>query len=247
MGIYYNTSFSTLPYFYWDSQSEGNRSPANDPIDLITGKSATITNVSTSGSGSATTYTFSNGTNAFGSTSDIKFTPEASKYNDYFLQINGCAAFVAFKCTSHLSTDAPGYFRQTPFSMDTDSGLGAWNFEKFTTQTLWRLRVKFDQDGTYGFTRNIGNVDLNVPVQIGFQIRNSRLLSYVNGQVTDDFDISSKTLAAPRANRSLGIGASNGDIYGFIGDIYNAAWWNTSLSDDEVRIFYEHTAARYNF
>ena len=245
MGIYYNYRLSSLPLFLFDAQTESAYISNAEGRNIIGGRSTTIKSVNITGSGLSRNYTFTNPTNGFNASSSIKYTPDPSEYSNYFLNLSGCAAFVTFKNTSLLSSSAPSYFRQTPFSVDTDSGLGAWNFERFYTNSSYALRVKFDQDGTYGFTRNFGDVDLNVLTQLGFMIRNSRLLLYKNGEVVDDIDISSKTLAAPRENRSLGVGASNGDIYGFIGEIYNAAWWNTSLSDDEVRLFYNQTIGRY--
>jgi len=110
------------------------------------------------------------------------------------------------------------------------------------------LRVKFDQDGTYGFTPSFGDVSLNQICQLGFTIRDSFLYLYNNGNLVSSTDLSTKTLTTANllSDRNLGVGASDASIYGFIGKIYNATWWNTSLTDNQIELFYNQTVSRYS-
>jgi hypothetical protein len=250
MAIHYNYKLGKFPYFSFDAQSVSTYKSDTVIRDRIGGGEMDATGVTIASETQGKSYTFANSTNSFSSADEIMYTVPESKYSNYFLDLNGCASFVTFNNTSLLSESAPGHFRQTPFSFGTDSGLGCWNFERFKTNSNYGLRVKFDQDGTYGFTKSFGDVALNEIVQLGFQIRDNNLLLYNNGTLVSTTSVSSKTLTPANFSaypgRKLGIGASGGTIYGFIGKIFNATWWKTSLTDEEIKLFYNQTVSRYS-
>jgi hypothetical protein len=213
----------------------------------IAGDTMSATSVTINSATLGKTYTFTNSTNSFGASSRINYSPPAVSHNNYFLNLSGCAAFVTFKNTSLLSSSAQTFFRQTPFSFGTDSALGGWNFERFYTNSNYNLRVKFDQDGSFGFAIDFGSVPLNEVCQLGFTIRDNFLRLYKNGILVTSSNISSKTLNSSNLSSGLNVsvGASS-TIYGFIGEIYNATWWNTNLTDNQIKLFYNQTISRYS-
>lgn len=247
MGIAYNYKLESFPLFSFDAQSNSMYQSNSTLNNRIAGDTMSVSGVTVADETLGKSYTFTNSTNSFGASSRIDYSPPAESHNNYFLNLNGCAAFVTFYNTSLLSAAAPSYYRQTPFSFGTDSVLGGWNFERFKTSSNYELRVKFDQDGTYGFNVNFGTVELNQICQLGFTIRNSFLYLYNNGNLVSSTNLSSKTLTTANllSNRNLSIGASNASIYGFIGKIYNATWWNTSLTDNQIKLFYNQTVSRH--
>lgn len=255
MAVGYNYKLDPFPYFSFDAQSVSTYVSDTVLNDRIGGGQMTATGVTIADETLGKSYTFANSLTqpSIDTSVEIQYTVPESRYLNYFLNLNGCAAFVTFNNTSLLDVSTEGTSkRQTPFSFGTDTNLGGWNFERFTTNSFYRLRVKFDQDGTYGFTKNYNDVALNEVVQLGFQIRDSNLLLYQNGEVVSasTTDLSSKTLTPANftayPGRKLGIGASNGSIYGFIGKVFNATWWNTSLTDEQVKLFYNQTISRYS-
>ena len=250
MATHYNYKLGKFPYFSFDAQSVSTYKSDTVIRDRIGGGEMTAGGVTIASQTQGKSYTFANSLTAFSSVDDIQYTVPESRYLNYFLDLNGCAAFVTFNNTSLLDENAQNARRQTPFSFGTDSNLGGWNFERFKISSNFLLRVKFDQDGTYGFTKSFGDVALNEIVQLGFQIRDNNLLMYNNGVLVTTTNVSSKTLTPANftayPGRKLGIGASNGSIYGFIGKIFNATWWKTSLTDEEIKLFYNQTVSRYS-
>lgn len=250
MSVGYNYKLDPFPYFSFDAQSVSTHKSNTVINDRIGGGEMTATGVTIANETLGKSYTFANSLTAFGSIDEIQYTVPENRYLNYFLNLNGCAAFVTFNNTSLLSESAQNSRRQTPFSFGTDTNLGGWNFERFKINSNYVLRVKFDQDGTYGFTESFGDVALNEVVQLGFQIRDNNLLLYKNGALVSTTSVSSKTLTPANftayPGRKLGIGASNGNIYGFIGKVFNATWWNTSLTDEQIKLFYNQTISRYS-
>lgn len=242
MAIKYNYSLPS-PLFMWDAQNGGTHIDGSSSRDLLNKVNMIMSGVTVSdppAGKSGKVYTFNNGTNSFNASNYIR----DARDSDYHNNVSGASAFVLFKNSAILDSAAPTYYRQTPFSYGSDGSLGGWNFERFYQSGGFSLRYKYDQQGTFGATASFGTVPLDTVTHLGFTNDGSTLRLYKDGVQATSVNVSAFTLTNP-ATRTLGVGAQNGSIYGFIGEIYNAAYWNRGLSETEVTQLYNNVYERY--
>lgn len=252
MTINYNYQIDPFPFFCFDAQNGSMYNSSSLTNNIIQG--GTLDNTNTSGTPlisnppagkTGKTYTFSNPTNGFSGTEFIRYSAGT---NCHFNLVTGTSAFVTFKNTSLLDAAAPTYFRQTPFAVGRDSFDGMWAFERFHTNSDFAFRYHFDQEGTYGGSFSIGSVPLNTVTQLGFVLETGGqiLRVYKNGTQVATLNTSTKTLTTSAlVDANLAVGAMD-YIYGFIGEIYNATFWQTGLTVQQVEKFYENTIQRYS-
>ena len=246
MGIHYSTNNINRPYFSWDAQNPKTYVDGTTVRNLLGKSTLPVTNVTVTdppSSKTGKTYTFNNPNNTSTASDYIKLTPKDA---DEFRmdKSRGCSAFVTFKNTALMLEGTASHYRQCPFSYGQDSSLGQWCFERFYLNSSFIFRYKFDQNGTYGSTLNFGTVDLDTVNQLGFTQSSTTLAIYLNGVQVNSIDITASTLTSP-TQKNVGIGAENGVVYGFIGEIYNATFWQTALSEEEVSDHYNNTYTRY--
>jgi len=161
---------------------------------------------------------------------------------DYsFVNSGNVSAFVNIYNTGDLEASAASYFRQVAFSCGTDSQKGAWAFERGKSRTNMQMRYKWDQEPTYGSTISLGYIPYSGWTQIGFTSDTETLKVYVNGEMTNSTNISSKTISSPSIGPKICIGAaSNGSpIYGFLGYVSNACFYKQALSEADIRTNYQ--------
>lgn len=162
---------------------------------------------------------------------------------------NGRSAFVFFYNTTYLDVAAPSYFRQIPISFGADSSLGGWQIERFTTETDYYLRYKFDQEGLYGNNITYGTVPLNKWQFLGWTVNGANLLLYKNGVQVNSLSVTSKTLNGtiePAARFGIGCsGVTGTPIYGYIGYISHVTFYNRTLTADEVLQNYNALKGRF--
>ena len=192
-----------------------------------------LTNVSTA---SASTIYFNN--DIFNNTTS--YAAQTTSLSAFINPLSGgCSAFVWFNNTALLSSSVPGYYRQTAFGYGYDATLGGWQIERFYTNSNFVLRYHFDQDGTYGNTANYNNTNINQWTQLGFTNNGSVITLYQDGIAVNQFSIATKTLTLSGLDNAaaLSIGAysrTSGHLYGFIGYVGAATFYNRALSQTEV-------------
>jgi len=246
MGTHYSHRHVVRPHFSWDAQNSKTYVTDSTANDILGKTTIPVTGVTVSAAPSGKTgktYTFNNGVNSFYASDYIR--PVVTTSDEWGLNTTrGISSFVTFKNTSLLDAAALSYYRQTPFSYGNDGQLGSWNFERHYLSSNFLFRYHFDQEPIYGTTINIGTVDLNVVTQLGFTQSASELVVYKNGVPYSTLDVSAKTLTTP-PTLIAGIGAQRGEIYGFIGEIYNATFWQSPISPTEVLNHYNDTINRF--
>ena len=190
---------------------------------------------------------FSNSTNNFSAANYALKTTQDSTFALNLL--NGRSAFVFFYNTTYLDAAAPGYFRQIPMSFGADSSLGGWQIERFTTETNFNLRYKFDQEDVYGNNISYGTVPINQWQCLGWTLNSNQLLLYKNGVQVNSLSVLSKTLNGTiTADARFGIGSSGytgTPFYGYIGYISHASFYNRTLSANEVLQNYNALRGRF--
>jgi len=197
------------------------------------------TNLTTEGTYNFTSgnFTFPNSVNSFNASAWAR-----SSTNDqrYILDLNrGSSGFVCFKNTSLLADEAQSWHRQVVFGWGFDSALGGWHIARYKQSTNFIFSYKFDQEPTFGTTTSLGTVEIDKWTILGFTQNSSQLRLFNNGQHTGTVNISSKTLTGTISTAAaLAIGAmanvSSTPIYGYIGEIGFATFYEKALTDDEV-------------
>jgi len=230
--------------FYFDGKNPKSYTSPNTYLDDLINKRR-LTAFRNSG---AITYSdnalvFGNGANDF-----YAYTAMTCSYNPMYLNKANTSAFVTFYNTANADSSTPGYFRQTPFSFGTDSRLGGWQFEKFAQDTNIVFRDHHDQSGIYGDQHTIGSISLNTWYQAGYVNNGKDTILYLNGVEAARYDVSYSTLTTPSDNSFLTIGAAGATdiIYGFVGKVATAMFYQKALSAGEVKQNYEFIRRRYN-
>lgn len=220
---------------YFDSQKTQNYVGTTVTSGIGT-KTLTATSVTRSG----TDTIFTNSTNSFYASSYIV----DSSYDSNFVFESNKTASVFFYNTSLLDAAAPSYYRQTPFGFGQDGHKGSWNFERFYTSSDMFFRYNFDASGTYGDGIFFGTIPLNTWVNLTAVNNGDKVILYKNGVEVNSISITGLTIT-PTTTMKLSIGASQGSIYGFIGKVDSALFYNKALTSSEVLQNYNAMKGRY--
>jgi hypothetical protein len=228
--------------FYFDGKNPKSYTSPNTYLDdLINKRRLSVFRGSVTYSDNA--LVFANGANDF-----YAATAMTCSYNPMYLNKPNTSAFVTFYNTADAASSTPTYFRQTPFSFGTDAATGGWQFERFAGGTEFYFRHHHDQSGIYGDGYLIGSTSLNTWYQAGYVNNGKDTILYLNGVEVNRYDSAGYTLTTPTTTAFLTIGAAgNGDIiYGFVGKIAQAMFYQKALSAGEVKQNYDFIRRRYN-
>ena len=225
-------------YFYFDSQRTQNY-VGSTVTSAIGTKQLTATSVTRSGIDT----TFTNASDFYATSYLIN-----SAYDSNFVFGSNKTASVSFYNTSLLDPAALGYWRQTPFSFGTDSLVGQFNFERFYRENVMYFRHKFDAGSTYGDQMSFGEVPLNQWVNLVAVNNGDSIILYKNGVQVQNESVVGKTLNSPSNDSRLCIGAAGNSVaklYGFIGKVDSAMFYNKALTQTEIMQNYNALKGRY--
>lgn len=226
-------------YFYFDSQRTQNY-VGSTVTSAIGTKQLNATSVTRSGIDT----TFTNSTNSFFASSYLR----DSTYDSTFVFGSNKTASVSFYNTSLLDVAAPGWYRQTPFSCGTDGLIGGFNFERFGTSSTMEFRHHFDAGSIYGDTLSFGDITLNQWVNLAVVNNGDSIILYKNGVQVQNESVVGKTTNSPSNLARLCVGASGNDgspLYGFIGKVDSAMFYNKALTQTEIMQNYNALKGRY--
>ena len=225
-------------YFYFDSQRTQNY-VGSTVTSAIGTKQLTATNVTRSGIDT----TFTNTDNFYAASYLID-----SVYDSNFVFESNKTASVSFYNTRLLDVTALGYWRQAPFSFGTDGLIGGFNFERFYRDSSMFFRHHFDAGSTYGDQMSFGDVPLNQWVNLAAVNNGDSIILYKNGVQVQNESVVGKTLNSPSNIARLCVGASGNNglpLYGFIGKIDSAMFYNKALTQTEIMQNYNALKGRY--
>lgn len=230
-------SMSSLS-FYFDS----NRT-SNYVGTTVTSAVGTTQLTATSVTRTGTTTTFTNSGNQSSSISASSYIRAAAYDAQYVMKANTSAS-VTFYNTAYLDVGSLSYGRQTAFSGGSDSQSGMWAFERSTQNTNFTFRYKADNSPTYGDEFPIGTVPLNTWVNLCYTNDGSNIRIYNNGVLVTTQSVTTKTFLTPTTDCRLSIGSQQ-TIYGFIGNVGVAMFYNKVLTADEITQNFNALRGRY--
>jgi len=225
-------------YFYFDSQRTQNY-VGSTVTSAIGTKQLTATNVTRSGIDT----TFTNTDNFYAASYLID-----SAYDSNLIFGPNKTASVSFYNTRLLDVTALGYWRQTPFSCGTDGLIGQFNFERFYRDSFMYFRFKSDTGPTYGDQISFGEVPLNQWVNLTAVNNGDSILLYKNGIQVQNASVTGQTINSPSNIARLCVGASGNNttpLYGFIGKVDSAMFYNKALTQTEIMQNYNALKGRY--
>jgi hypothetical protein len=229
--------------FYFDGKNPKSYTSPNTYLDDLINKRRLSAFRNSSG------ITYSDDALVFGNSANdfYSYTGMTCAYNPMYLNKPNTSAFVTFYNTANSVSGTPAWYRQTPFAFGTDSTTGGWQFEKFAGGTEFYFRHHHDQSGIYGDQYLIGSVSLNTWYQLGYVNNGKDTILYLNGVEVNRYDSAGFTLTNPTTTALLTIGAAgNVDIiYGFVGKVAQAMFYQKALSTGEVKQNYEFMRRRY--
>lgn len=224
--------------FLVDSKDPNCYTPGNSYVTDVIGKlQGNMTNVVHQNN----TFVFNNSSNSNVATSYISFNT-----SDFYVRSNGFTVNCLFKYSNGLQPQVPSWWRQTAFSSGVDALSGNFCIERYRADNQMTFRYKFEEGATYGneFTfspsAGIDNVwhFVTASVELGY------INLYYNGVLQTRVSIMSYTDPTNNQTSLLRLGAQN-DLYGFIGNISHASYYDRGLSFEEVKRNYEFIKSRH--
>ena len=110
------------------------------------------------------------------------------------------------------------------------------------------FRHHFDAGSAYGDQMTFGDIPLNQWVNLAAVNNGDSIILYKNGVQVQNESVVGKTLNSPSNLAKLSVGSSGNNglpLYGFIGKIDSAMFYNKALTQTEIMQNYNALKGRY--